>query len=200
MKRFWLLALAFAVVAAGCGNKGVTVTSDDGAKVSVNPTTGDMTVTDKEGKTTEIDRKGDSITAKSSDGSEIKVEDGKVSGVNEKGEKFESGAVAVSEAELGLPFYPGSKEMEYGSAKMDTAEGTNLSMNRTTTDTPEKVVEFYKGKFKDPQTFNSSADGATQAQVGGKLADGADAAVIALREKGGSTTQIMITIQRKKTK
>ena len=195
MKRFWLLGLALAVVAAGCGSKG-----EDGEKVSVNPTTGDMTVTDKDGKTTEIQRDGDSVTAKSSDGTEVKIEDGKVSGVNEKGEKFEGGAMTVSEAELGLPFYPGSKEMEYGSSKMDSAEGTSLSMNRSTTDTPEKVIEFYKSKFKDPQTFNSSADGATQAQVGGKLADGADAAVIALREKGGATTQVMITIQRKKTK
>lgn len=200
MKRYWLLGLALSIIAAGCGSKGVTVTGDNGEKVSVNPTTGDMTVTDKDGKTTTVENKGDSWTAKSSDGTEVKVEDGKVSGTNEKGEKFEGGVATVSESELGLPFYPGSKEMEFGSSKLDGPDGTTLSMNRTTSDLPDKVVAYYKNKFKEPQTFDSNLNGTAQSQVSGKLADGGEAAVIAIREKDKDTTQVMITVQRKKAK
>ncbi len=180
---------------AGCSKSG-----PDGEKVSVNPTTGDMTVTDKDGRTTEVKNEGDGWSAKSSDGSELKYEDGKMTGKNEKGETFESGAIDVTEAELGLPFYPGSKPVEFGSTKMETAEGKTFSVNRSTSDMPDKVVEFYKAKFTDPQTFNSSTDGAVQSQVSGKLADGAEGAVIAMRDKGKSETMVMITLQRKAAK
>lgn len=180
---------------AGCSKSG-----PDGEKVSVNPTTGDMTVTGKDGRTTEVKNEGDGWSAKSSDGSELKYEDGKMTGKNEKGETFESGAIDVTEAELGLPFYPGSKPVEFGSTKMETAEGKTFSVNRSTSDMPDKVVEFYKAKFTDPQTFNSSTDGAVQSQVSGKLADGAEGAVIALRDKGKSETMVMITLQRKAAK
>lgn len=180
---------------AGCSKSG-----PDGEKVNVNPTTGDMTVTDKDGRTTEVKNEGDGWSAKSSDGSELKYEDGKMTGKNEKGETFESGAIDVTEAELGLPFYPGSKPVEFGSTKMETAEGKTFSVNRSTSDMPDKVVEFYKAKFTDPQTFNSSTDGAVQSQVSGKLADGAEGAVIAMRDKGKSETMVMITLQRKAAK
>lgn len=200
MKRYGFVWLIAALLVVGCGNKGVTVTGEDGEKVSVNPTTGDMTITDKDGKTTTVDNQGDSWTAKSSDGSEIKVEDGKVSGKNEKGETFESGITTITEADLGLPFYPGSKEVEYGSSKMETNDQATFSMNRSTSDMPDKVVEFYKDKFTDPQMFNSSASGAVQAQVSGKLKDGSEGAVIAIRDKGESDTKVMITVQRKKAK
>lgn len=200
MKRFWLLGLALSIVAVGCGSKGVTVTGENGEKVSVNPTSGDMTVTDKDGKTTTLENDGKTVTAKSSDGSELKIEEGKFSGTNEKGEKFEGGVATVSESELGLPFYPGSTEMEFGSSKLDGPDGTTLSMNRTSNDMPDKIVAYYKGKFKDPQTFDSNVNGAAQSQVSGKLADGAEAAVIAIREKDKDTTQVMITVQRKKAK
>lgn len=180
---------------AGCSKSG-----PDGEKVSVNPTTGDMTVTDKDGRTTEVKNEGDGWSAKSSDGSELKYEDGKMTGKNEKGETFESGAIDVTEAELGLPFYPGSKPVEFGSTKMETAEGKTFSVNRSTSDMPDKVVEFYKAKFTDPQTFNSSTDGAVQSQVSGKLADGAEGAVIAMRDKGKSETMVMITLQRQAAK
>lgn len=180
---------------AGCSKSG-----PDGEKVSVNPTTGDMTVTDKDGRTTEVKNEGDGWSAKSSDGSELKYEDGKMTGKNENGETFESGAIDVTEAELGLPFYPGSKPVEFGSTKMETAEGKTFSVNRSTSDMPDKVVEFYKAKFTDPQTFNSSTDGVVQSQVSGKLADGAEGAVIAMRDKGKSETMVMITLQRKAAK
>lgn len=200
MKRYGIVWLIAALLVVGCGNKGVTVTGSEGEKVSVNPTTGDMTITGKDGKKIEVDNKGDSWTAKSSDGAEVKFEDGKVSTKNEKGETFESGITTISEADLGLPFYPGSKEVEYGSSKMETNDQATYSMNRSTSDTPEKVVEFYKDKFTDPQTFNSSASGTAQAQVSGKLKDGSEGAVIAIRDKGESETKVMITVQRKKAK
>lgn len=200
MKRFWLLGLALSIVAVGCGSKGVTVTGENGEKVSVDPASGDMTVTDKDGKTMTVESDGKTVTAKGRDGTELKIEEGKFSGTNEKGEKFEGGVAKVSESELGLPFYPGSTEMEFGSSKLDGPDGTTLSMNRTSNDMPEKVIEFYKAKFKEPQMFNSSANGVAQAQVSGKLEDGADAAVIAIREKDKDTTQVMITVQRKKAK
>lgn len=186
-----LLVLAL----AGCSKSG-----PDGEKVTVNPTTGDMTIKDKDGKVTEFDNKGDSWTAKSSDGTEMKFEDGKMTGKNEKGETFESGAMAVSEGDLGLPFYPGSKELEFGSAKMQTGEQVTFSVNRSTSDMPDKVIEFYKAKFVDPQTFSTDASGANQAQVSGNLKDGSEAAVIVHREKGKADTMIMITVGRKKSK
>lgn len=190
-----LLVLAL----AGC-SKSVTVSGSDGEKVSVNPTTGDMTIKDKDGKVTEFDNKGDSWTAKSSDGTEMKFEDGKLSGTTEKGETFEAGLTTISEAELGLPFYPGSKDVEYGSSKSEGGGQSMYSMNRSTSDLPDKVIAFYKDKFIEPQTFSSSVDGGTHAQVSGKLKDGAEGAVIALREKGSSDTKIMITMTRKKSK
>lgn len=186
------------LVVAGCG-RGVTVSGSDGEKVSVNPRTGDMTITDKDGTKVDIESKGDSWTAKSSDGTEMTMKDGKLSGKNEKGETFETGT-DVSESELGLPFYPGSKAVEYGSSKIMEGERSMFAVNRTSSDVPDKVIEFYKSRVTEPQVFNSSGGGSTQAQISGKLSDGSEVAIIATRDEKSSETMVMITVQRKKSK
>jgi hypothetical protein len=61
---------------------------------------------------------------------------------SDKGGTTDAGG--VTEADLGVGFYPGSTDKPTGMAKVDGSEGTNFVSTRTTTDAIDKVVAFYK--------------------------------------------------------
>lgn len=182
-----------ALLAVGCGGPKVVTTGPDGQTVTQDAA-GNVTVDD--GKGTKIDYnqgKDGSWNAKSSNGAEVKVDSsGAVSGKNEKGESYSMGTSNVSESELGIEFYPGSSEVAGKDMKID-ADGKNTFMsNRSTSDAPDKVAEFYKGKVKGATTTGS----AEFSTVNGKLENGADFMMMARVENG--KTEIQVTTSKKK--
>src|SRR5689334_21173623 len=173
MRLFLILFPLLWVV--GCGRSETTVVDANGNKATVSADGTKVSVTDDKGNkmTGETGKGGDSVSVH-----------------DEKGDsKMESGS-AVSEAELGLPFYPGSVEKKEGSIKIDTPETLSILSARTTTDEPGKVIAFYKPKVKEPNTSTTNSGGIETAVLIGKSDTGADVSISANREKGKSETQI----------
>jgi len=65
-----------------------------------------------------------------------------------KTSQMEMGAAKISEAEIGLPFYPGTKPVEGGMTKIASSEGSMLSVTLHSDDAPDKVAAFYRDKLK----------------------------------------------------
>lgn len=89
----------------------------------------------------------------------------------------------VTEADLGVPFYPGSIE-EPGSAKIRLEEALQVSSNRSTTDPRAKVAEFYRQRLSRGYV---SSTGETSI-VTGKGADGEDYVISVTPGQPGRTT------------
>lgn len=103
------------------------------------------------------------------DGGQAKVDLGensvKVTSTDKEGNTthMEMGAAPVSEADLGVPFYPGTKPTEGGSNKVTSNEGTMVSVSLHSDDAPDKVAGYYRDKLKAQaagrQFIESSGDG-----------------------------------------
>jgi hypothetical protein len=61
---------------------------------------------------------------------------------------MELGGAKVSEAELGVPFYPGSKPVENGSMRIANGDSTALTVGLHSDDAPDKVAAFYRDRLK----------------------------------------------------
>jgi hypothetical protein len=64
----------------------------------------------------------------------------------------------VSEADLGVPLYPGAKREE-GSVQLSSAEGSMATYVFKTGDSPAQVIAFYRGKLSPKTTFFETPDG-----------------------------------------
>lgn len=171
-----LISIAALALVAGCNPK-TEIVGPNGEKVSVEGNGGKMTVTGPDGKQVTVE----------GDGKTFKMDDG-------KGGTMSMGGTEVSEAEMGLPYYPGSTETP-GSAKV-TADGkTSLVCLRETTDDPSKVVAFYKDKVKEGKDANMSSGNTVMATLSGKLDDGAEVNLVANKE-GAEKTKISISVSR----
>jgi hypothetical protein len=90
----------------------------------------------------------------SKDGTQAKVSLGensmKVSTTDAAGKttQMEIGKAQVSEAELGVPFYPGAKPTEGGAMRIAAGEGSMVQMALRSDDAPDKVAAFYRDKLK----------------------------------------------------
>ena len=62
--------------------------------------------------------------------------------------QMEIGGAQVSEAELGLPFYPGAKPLEGGTSRIASPEGHMLSVGLHSDDDADKVAAFYRERLK----------------------------------------------------
>lgn len=62
--------------------------------------------------------------------------------------QVELGAAKVSEAELGVPFYPGAKLGEGESSKVSTPEGSMYTVTLHSADPVDKVAAFYRERLK----------------------------------------------------
>jgi len=60
----------------------------------------------------------------------------------------EVGAAKIDEADLGLPFYPGTKPGDGESSKVSTPEGNMYTVVLHSTDPADKVAAFYRDKLK----------------------------------------------------
>ena len=61
---------------------------------------------------------------------------------------MEMGNAKISEAELGLPFYPGASATEGSSMRIVNGGNTALQLAMHSDDTHDKVAAFYREKLK----------------------------------------------------
>lgn len=114
-----------------------------------------------------------------------------------KTSQLELGTAQVTEADLGVPFYPGSKMMDGQSTRMSTPEGTAVTVGLQSSDPPAKVAGFYRERLKAQAegkqfTEMSSGDGAVLA-----LADDKSRAAIQIAvNKAENGSEIAITTHR----
>ena len=62
--------------------------------------------------------------------------------------QMEMGTAQISEADLGLPFYPGSKPTEGSSMRLVSGASSTLQVGLHSDDAPDKVAAFYRDKLK----------------------------------------------------
>jgi hypothetical protein len=165
MKRMLFLVFVASLVLAGCAKSSEQVVVSDGKGGTVTTTAEGQSTTYKDGKGNEVtmDAKGMRGTV-----------DGKQSSISTD---------QVTEEEVGMPFYPGSQPTDKD-IKAIVGSEKNYMSTRTTSDSPEKVMEFYKSKNPDPK--GSSMSTSDMALVSGTLKDGRKFAVSA-RVKDGKT-------------
>jgi hypothetical protein len=112
--------------------------------------------------------------------------------------QMEMGNAQISEADLGLPFYPGAKPTEGSSMRIVNGGNSSLQLGLHSDDAPDKVAAFYRDKLKamseGKQLMDmSSNDGASISLVDDKAKSmlqvhvskaekGSDIALVASRE------------------
>lgn len=173
MKPTIWIASAAVFLAIGCGSK--TVYKDD------------------QGNEVTVSEDGDSIKVKSSDGGgEMKLdESGKFEIRDDEGNVISGGTAPVTEEQLGVKIYPGSKEMTGSSTSRSDGITSYISI-RSTTDPPAKVHEFYKSLLGAPASSVSANDSYMDMwEKGGR------AITITIARTGGKT-EITITSTTKK--
>jgi hypothetical protein len=74
------------------------------------------------------------------------------------GGTFSAGESAPSEADLGVPVYPGAAT-EKGGVTMNAASASMVIATLTTSDPASQVVDFYKSKMGNGAVVASSGDG-----------------------------------------
>ncbi len=154
-------------------------------------TAGNMQVSDSKGNITNIKSDKGGFDAKSSDGTEVHLDNGSMTSKDAKGNSTSVGASEVTESELGLPFYPGSNPFGHSDIKINSPGAEMYTSVRSTADAPEKVVGFYKDKVTKPQTMSSEKS----AMVTGKLPNGHTAIISASVTDG--KTQISVSVSSK---
>jgi len=62
--------------------------------------------------------------------------------------QMEMGTAKVSEADIGLPFYPGTQPNAGEATKVSSPDGTMVTVLLHSEDAPDKVAGFYRDKLK----------------------------------------------------
>jgi hypothetical protein len=96
--------------------------------------------------------------------------------------QMEMGSAKITEAELGLPFYPGAAPKE--GAAMRIAQRGNVSMQHVphSDDAPDKVAAFYRDTLKARSAGKQMMD----------MSSGAGASIIQIDDKAKSSMQVHI--------
>jgi hypothetical protein len=140
---FSALALsAMLVMLSGCGKATETATEKAGQKVVEKMI---ESAAQKDGGTAKVDLSGGSAKVTTTD-------------VNGKVVQMEMGGAKVTEADLGLPIYPGATPIEGKSTKMNSSEGNMATLELQTNDAPEKVAAFYRERLKAKAEGNQMMD------------------------------------------
>jgi hypothetical protein len=148
MNKLFILAMATVTLTA-CGKAVETLSqkavekaiesqlNKDGknANVTIGKDGMQTTVTDAEGKVSNMTIGKDGIKTTTTDAS------GKVS-------TTEIGSANVTEADVGIPFYPGASIKDGKGSKMSGPDSTMVMVTLESKDDLEKVAEYYRGKFK----------------------------------------------------
>ena len=123
-----LAACALLTTLAGCGKVQETA-SEKRAEKAIERSIA------KDGGQAKVDLSGGTATITSTDAS------GKTT-------QMEMGGARVTEAELGLPFYPGTQPLEGQSTRLRTPEGSMYTVGLHSDDASDKVAGFYRDKLK----------------------------------------------------
>jgi len=110
----------------------------------------------------------------SKDGTQAKVDLGsggmKITTTDASGKvsQMEMGTAKVSEADIGVPFYPGTRPKEGEMTKISSPEGSMMTVMLHSDDAPDKVAAFYRDKLKaagEGKQFTDMDHGAMQMLV-----------------------------------
>jgi hypothetical protein len=178
MKRLGAVAMLLLVlsVAAGCGRKQTYRTAEGTVTLDRKGQKVEATIEGEKGKVT--------VTG---DQSKMTVQN------DERTTTVQSGA-QVSEADLGIPIYPGAKA-EQAITSSSTGEGEAKSITQvhlTTPDSFDKVKAFYQAKLpKVKATTDVSTPEISMFQMTWKE-DGEDRTLIVSRNSGDKQTQIVL--------
>jgi len=115
-----------------------------------------------------------------------------------KTSQVEVGAAKIDEADLGVPFYPGTRPGEGESSKVSTPEGNMYTVVLHSTDPADKVAAFYRDKLKSlsagKQMMDMSAgDGSATLMLADDKAKSSIQVHVAKADKG---TDIQIVANR----
>lgn len=137
-----ILGVALLATLAGCGKATETASQNVAEKLL-------ESALEKDGSKAKVNLSESGVRITSTDAS------GKTS-------VFESGAANLSEADVGVPFYPGAKIPEGQSTRITMGEGTMVSIDLLSSDPPAKVAGFYREKLKaqaEGKQFTDMSDG-----------------------------------------
>lgn len=111
--------------------------------------------------------------------------------------QMEMGSAKVSEADVGVPFYPGAKPAEGGTTRFAGPDGSSVSMALHSDDGWDKVAAFYRDKLKaqseGKQLMDASADGSATLMLNDDKANSGLAVQVTKAESG---TDVLITATR----
>ena len=82
-----------------------------------------------------------------------------------KTSQMELGTAKVSEADIGVPFYPGTKPKEGEMTRVTTPDGSIVTVILHSDDAPDKVAAFYRDRLKaqaQGKQFTDMDHGTTQ--------------------------------------
>jgi hypothetical protein len=199
MQKVWLLSALAALLIVGCKSSETVVTGPNGEKISVSGDGTKMEATGPNGEKITMEGDGKNFKMTDDKGTQFSGNEKGWQSTDKDGKTTTVDKSDVTEATLGLPFYPGASVMKGTSVNVDTPEGKSMAVGLETSDEPEKVVEFYKGKLaKSNNTMNSNTDSAKMSMLTGELADGATVSVMANREAKETVTKVTLTVIRKK--
>ena len=96
--------------------------------------------------------------------------------------QMEMGTAKVSEADIGLSFYPGTQPRAGEASKISSSDGTMVTVMLHSEDAPDKVAGFYRDKLK------AQAQGKQFSETSG---DGSHMLMLA-DDKNKQVTQVMV--------
>jgi hypothetical protein len=103
--------------------------------------------------------------------------------------QMEMGSAKVSEADVDVAFYPGTKPVEGQASRFSTPSGSTVSVALHTDDAVDKVAGFYRDQLKGKSTGKQFTEMSGGDSVSFSLSD----------EKAKSATQVSITKAEKGT-
>ncbi|MEI7986817.1 MAG: hypothetical protein WCI55_14420 [Armatimonadota bacterium] len=179
-----IIAFTFLV---GCGAKDhmdVSISGANGEKINVKSEgeQGNLSISGANGEKFKVDTKNGEMS---------------MSGTDSNGAKTSAtmgGATTITEADLGVPFYPGSTEKPSEQMKVVTDTEKDFMSTRTSSDEPSKVIDFYKEKVKGITSSITNSPDTTLGICSGTLESGAKFTLTAERKKDSKETEIKIGI------
>lgn len=136
----------------------------------------------KDGTQAKVDMAGGGMKITTTDAS------GKVS-------QMEMGTAKVSEADVGLPFYPGTAPKEGAMTKITSSEGSMVTVTLHSDDAPDKVAGFYRDKLKvgaeGKQFTDMNSGGTHMLMLGDDKSKQFTQVTVTKNESKGSDIQIM---------
>jgi hypothetical protein len=135
--------------------------------------------------------------------SKIEKDGGKASGgvkvtttdASGKTSQMEMGTAKVSESDIGVPFYPGTKPRDGEMTRITTPDGSMVTVVLHSDDAPDKVADFYRDKLKaqsqGKQFTDMSSDGTHMLALADDKTKQLTQVTVAKAEAKGSDIQIM---------